>query len=333
LFFAAVTLAAWYGGKGPALLAIVLSSFIVDFVLLTPRFSVLASVADLVRFAVFAGVAYLICYLQENYRQISVQLREANDALESRVTQRTVELANANLALRREVEERQQAEASLRKTEHELRNALAEVESSLNDKAVLLRELHHRVKNSLQVITSLLSLQASRVKNPDVRGLFRDCQYRVRAIALVHQRLSSSARLVSIDLGVYFQQLVNDLHRSYYIGTGEIRSLVVADPVMMSLDHLVPCALIVNELTCNSFKYAFLDRPSGQVRVELHRIDDHFHLTVADDGVGIDAAAALERTDGIGLQIVRSLVDQLSGKLVWGSGRGTSATIVFPESP
>ncbi|MEX2188283.1 MAG: histidine kinase dimerization/phosphoacceptor domain -containing protein [Pirellulales bacterium] len=331
LFFAAVTLAAWFGGKGPAVLAIVLSSVIVDFFLVTPRFSVLASVADVVRLAVFVGVALSICYLQENYRRASVLLHDANDELESRVAERTADLADANRSLRHEIEEREQAELALRESEKHLRLALGEVESSLNDKEVLLRELHHRVKNNLQVITSLLSLQASRAQNPAVKNMFTECRQRVRAIALVHQRLSSSARLANIDLAAYFHQLVGELHRSYYIGGGDIRPTVVAEPMTMSIDQLVPCALIVNELACNCFKYAFGDRAAGEVRIEIHRHDDRIHLTVADDGVGIDPDA-LQRNNGVGLQIVHSLVDQLSGELTWENGRGTSATIEFPES-
>jgi two-component sensor histidine kinase len=202
---------------------------------------------------------------------------------------------------------------------------------ALNEKEILFRELDHRVKNNLQIISSLLSLQGGQLRDPSSRELFKECQHRVRAIALVHQRLCGGTNLANIDLGAYFRQLVQELLRSYYSGQGKITPNVVVDQTVISIEHLIPCALIVNELVCNAFKYAFPAGKSGEVRVEVRRNDGLVSLTVADDGVGFSPGEAQGRS-GVGLQIVQSLVEQLSGRLQWTNGHGTSATITFPQT-
>src|SRR5262249_48919891 len=152
---------------------------------------------------------------------------------------------------------------------------------------------------------------------------------RVRAIALVHQRLCGAASLANIDLATYFQQLVQELFRSYFVGTGKVTPRVFVEETAMNIDRLVPCALIVNELVCNAFKYAFPNGASGEVLVELHRLRDHINLKVADDGVGFSPHST-STNSGAGLQIVQALVEQLSGQIQWSNGRGAAATITFP---
>jgi two-component sensor histidine kinase len=320
LFFAAIVVAACLGGKGPAAVAIVLSTITVDFFLIAPKFSLLSDLADIVRLFTLAAVAFVVCYLQENYHRAAARLREANEVLEARVAQRTADLAAANASLTGEVQVRLEAEAALKESETNLRLALDTTETSLREKEILNRELNHRVKNNLQVVTSLLSLQATRIDDPRCRELFKECQQRVRAIALVHTRLCASSNLASIDLAVYFRQLVQELLRSYR---------VEVDETPLSIDRLIPCALIVNELVCNAFKYAFPAGQSGEVRVEVHRAGDNIQLTVADDGVGFRPLEPSRR--GVGLQIVQALVDQLAGRLEWTNGRGSAATITFPQ--
>jgi two-component sensor histidine kinase len=214
-------------------------------------------------------------------------------------------------------------------SEGKLRRALDSAEFSLQEKVVLNRELNHRVKNNLQIINSLLSIQASRLKDSGNREILKECQHRVRAIALVHQRLCGGTNLAQIDLAAYFRQLVQELFRSYFVGTGKVTPRIVVDETAMNIDRLVPCALIVNELVCNAFKYAFPEGQSGEVRVEVHRDQSNVCLTVADDGIGFSPTDSTRR-DRVGLQIVQALVEQLSGKIQWENGRGTSATIIFP---
>jgi two-component sensor histidine kinase len=329
LYFAAIVATAWLGGRGPAILATILSTLAVDFFIIPPIFSILIDLSDVIRFAIFAFVAMLICSLQEGYQRAAIRLREANSVLEARVRERTAELATANKSLLREIQEKRSAAAALIESESKLRLALGHTEMSLKDKEILIRELNHRVKNNLQIITSLLSLQRSRLEDPASRELFKECQNRVRAIALVHQRLCGAANLANIDLAAYFQQLVQELHSSYCGGNGTISPRVEVDEMSLNIDHLIPCALIVNELVCNAFKYAFPQGQSGQVCVDVHRKQGQVSLTVADDGIGFSPCDPLERK-GVGLQIVQALVDQLSGKIEWANGRGTSATVSFP---
>ncbi len=329
LYFAAIAVTAWKFGRGPAILATIISTLAVDYFIIPPIFSILFDIADVTRFFIFAFVALLICYLQDQYRVIANRVREANDVLESRVRERTAALATANQSLMIEVRERQATEAALLESEGKLRRALDSAEFSLQEKVVLNRELNHRVKNNLQIINSLLSIQASRLKDSGNREILKECQHRVRAIALVHQRLCGGTNLAQIDLAAYFRQLVQELFRSYFVGTGKVTPRIAVDETAMNIDRLVPCALIVNELVCNAFKYAFPEGQSGEVRVEVHRDQNNVCLTVADDGIGFSPTDSTRR-DRVGLQIVQALVEQLSGKIQWENGRGTSATIIFP---
>jgi two-component sensor histidine kinase len=322
LYFAAIVLTAWLGGKGPAILASILSTFAVDFFIIPPVFSFLLDVGDFIRFGVFLLVGLLICILQDRYQQAAKNLRQANDILEERVRERTAELAAANQGLQLEISEREAAEAALLQSEANLRKALGE-------KEVLFRELDHRVKNNLQVISSLLSLQGTQLRDPRSRELFKECQNRVRAIALAHQRLRASSDMSSIDLDTYFRQLVQELFHTYQGGQGNITSRVVIDRIALGMDQLVPCALIVNELVSNALKYAFPLGQSGDVRVELHPHGELVDLIVSDNGIGFSPDRSPARP-GVGLQIVQALAEQLAARIHWNNGHGTSATITFP---
>jgi two-component sensor histidine kinase len=213
----------------------------------------------------------------------------------------------------------------------ELRGAVGITEAALKEKEVLLRELQHRVKNNLQIITSLLSLQRGKLQDQTSRELFKECQQRVCAIALVHERLYRTPNVARLDVEVYFRELVQNLLRCYGVNSESVTSRIAADEVRLRIDHLIPCALIVNELVCNALKHAFPDGRSGEVSVELRKRDGHVTLRVTDDGVGFSPPGAPTGSCG-GQQIVSALVDQLSGKLEWADGRGTSATVTFPET-
>jgi two-component sensor histidine kinase len=329
LFLAVVVATAWYGGRGPAIVAIILSALSVDYFLVAPIHSVLTSIADVMRLIEYTLVAAFILHLQSRYQQIAARLREANDILETRVAERTADLATTNQSLQREVRERQEAEAALRKSEASLRQAFDATATSLREKEILLRELNHRVKNNLQIISSLLSLQKARISERGCQELFAECQHRVRAIALAHQRLCGGPSLASIDLAVYFDQLARELSRSYCVGPGHVTPKVVVEDTVLGVDQLVPTALIVNELVCNAFKYAFPEGRSGEVHVEVQRQHGNVRVSVSDDGIGF-SPEDLPSRDSVGLQIVQALVDQLHGKLSWSNGHGTCATVTFP---
>jgi two-component sensor histidine kinase len=328
-FFAAIVFVAWFGGRGPALITVLVSILSVDYFIVSPRLSALSNVADVVRFLAFAGVAYLICFLQDRNQHIAALLREANDDLELRVQRRTAELAVANWSLHKEIEERRRVEDALRVSECNLRGTLERVAVSLKEKDVLLRELHHRVKNNLQIISSLFSMQAKKIQDPAAKALFKECQDRVRTIALVHEKLFKVGDLSHIDLANYYRDLVNNLFRSFGRNPAVIVPAIHVDCTALDIDRLIPCALIVNELVSNSLKYAFPEDRSGKNRVDLRRPNDHVTLTVADDGVGASSSPARTAT-GDGLQIVQALVDQLAGKLEITNGQGMTYRVTFP---
>jgi two-component sensor histidine kinase len=267
---------------------------------------------------------------QENFKRIAAELRQANDIFEARVQQRTAELAEANESLSAEIEERRRAEAVLKESEAKLRVSVGTTEAALKEKEILLRELHHRVKNNLQVITSLLSLQCGKLHDQTSRELFKECQQRIYAIALVHEKLYRAPSLGDLDLASYFRDLVQNLLRCYCVKSADVKPRIIVEEASVGIDHLIPCGLIVNELVCNALKYAFPQGRSGEVCVELRRIGGYVSLRVADDGVGGLPSGVLS-VNGVGQQIVKALVDQLSGKLEWANGRGTSATVTFPE--
>lgn len=328
LFTTAIVVTAWRGGRGPAILATVLSALALDYFFLPPVGSVLSSVMEVVCVLVFILVAGVICRLQDQYQRAAAELHLANEGLEVRVSERTAELTAANASLKAEIDEREKAETALKESDRRLRVAVDATSAALKEKVVLFRELQHRVKNNLQVINSLLILQESKVDSGPVRDMFKDCQNRVRAIAEVHDRLFRTPNLAEFDLAAYLGGLVRNLLRGYS-AAGAVSPVIVVEDTTLGADQLIPCALIVNELVCNTLKYAFPDGRPGEVRVEVRHREGRVHLTVADNGVGLSAAPP--GGAGVGRQIVQALVEQLSGTITWANGRGTSATVTFPE--
>lgn len=330
LFFPAVVVASHWGRLGPTLTVIILSSMIVNYFFFASEFSLLGSLADVVRFAAFAIVGGSVHYLGNQLRSIAARLDQENIALDIRVQEKTAELVTSNEMLVQEVNVRRNTELALRNTEADLRVALDKVGQSLKEKEILLRELQHRVKNNLQVISSLLSLQKHRIQDPSFQQLFLECQQRVRVIALVHERLCSSPNVTSFGASDYFNQLVHELFESHFVGTWTVQPQVVVSETVISVDRLIPCALIVNELVCNSLKYAFPNGRPGEVRVDLHRNDGKINLIVADNGIGYSPRAN-SGEHLYGLQIVEALVEQLCGTLDWAIDSGTRVTVTFPE--
>jgi PAS domain S-box-containing protein len=200
---------------------------------------------------------------------------------------------------------------------------------SLQDKEVLLREIHHRVKNNLQVIASLLDLQAA-ITYPEARAAFAEGRQRVYSMALVHELLYQSRDLASIELDEYLRRLVTTVAKSYR-PAGNIQLITRAPGVQLDIDTAVPCGLIVNELVSNALKHAFPGGRSGHIEVSLERdADDRFVLTVSDDGVGMPPEVELESTRTLGLRIVAALTHQLHGDIVIVRDHGTRFRIAFP---
>jgi two-component system, sensor histidine kinase PdtaS len=196
------------------------------------------------------------------------------------------------------------------------RAAEAAARASVREKEALVQEIHHRVKNNLQVISSLLKLQSQHIVDPQAREMFAESQHRIRSMALVHEKLYQSSDLARVNIRDYVASLAVLLLRSFGVDSQRIRFAVTGDDVYLGIDAAVPCGLIVNELLSNCFKHAFPDGRAGSVEV---RVDggDHgrFTVSVEDDGAGLPPHVDLVRADTLGLQLVRTLADQLHGEI------------------
>lgn len=206
-----------------------------------------------------------------------------------------------------------------------------EIKLSLREKEVLLKEIHHRVKNNLQIISSLLNLQSAQIKDPDTYVMFRESQARVRSMALIHEKLYQSKDLAHIDFDGYVRDLMVYLFRSYAANPDQIRTHIEPHGMYLGIDTAIPCGLIISELVTNTIKYAFPGGRRGELHVGVGPEDDgHLALRVSDTGIGLPPDLDWRETDSLGLQLVSTLAAQLHGVIqVDGSG-GTSFKITFP---
>ena len=197
--------------------------------------------------------------------------------------------------------------------------------------AVLLKEIHHRVKNNLQVISSLLALQAGATSDVKTRALLAESRDRVRSMALIHEKLYQTADERGISFAGYVRDLATHLRRSYAGNSETVVMGIDMEDVSLNIDVSVPCGLIINELLSNSLKYAFPDGRRGTIGVNLRRNEGGVvTLTISDDGVGMPHDLDFRNPSTLGLRIVNILVEQIKGTLALNPGSGTSFTIVFP---
>ncbi len=209
------------------------------------------------------------------------------------------------------------------------------IQQSLSEKEVLLREIHHRVKNNLQMIQSLLSLQAAKL-GPDFKASLTDSNSRIKSMALVHETLYRSEDIANLDLDSYFRQMVKHLHRIYLRNEKIIESKFHIEPVTLDMDTSIACGLILNELVTNAFKYAY-EKPNGGgvLEIRLRLIDSQqAELSVSDDGIGLPDDVEIDKAQSLGLKIVSMLAeDQLQGRIIIDRHNGTRFRIRFPFEP
>jgi PAS domain S-box-containing protein len=206
-------------------------------------------------------------------------------------------------------------------------------QASLQEKEALLKEIHHRVKNNLQIVYSLLRLQQRRTLDSQAAEILLDSQNRIKSIALVHEKLYRSDNLAEIDFAQYISSLAASLLSSYRTSSAHIALTTNIDPISLDIDRAIPCGLILNELISNSLKYAFPENCAGQIQVELRAAsEDLVQLTVSDNGVGIPAQFDLSQTESLGLQLVQDFVNQLEGTVKIERQQGTIVEISFPCS-
>lgn len=260
-------------------------------------------------------VAGQVSTVMENIRQ-SEELQQTYNILEERVKGRTLELLKSNALLREEIEKRIRAEIEIKK--------------SLQEKEVLLKEVQHRVKNNLQVISSMLDLQTDYVKDSGVLKLFVEAQKRVKSMALVHERMYQSEVLTDLDFTQYIENLGNYIFKIYGVNTKRISMKIDINEANIDFNRAIQLGLIVNELISNSLKHAFPDDLEGQVNVRLDSEDEYFILTTSDNGVGLPKKFRLRQTKSLGLQLVQALTNQLKGSIKIDRRKGTRFRIKFP---
>ena len=244
------------------------------------------------------------------YRWRISQLTAQQKKLEEAVDQRTHALTQAKEQIEFQTEE--------------LRN-------SLKEKEVLLREVHHRVKNNLQVITSLLNLQSFRVQEKETKALFQECRDRVNSMAMIHERLYQADDLTEIDLEKYLENISIELARSYNADRRKIQLNVNVESVKLGLDQAIPSGLIVNELVSNALKHAFPDRESGRIDISFAKKEASYTLSVADNGAGLPESFDMTQSSSLGMKLVYALTQKLKGTLTVDQQSNTCIRIAFPQ--
>lgn len=211
--------------------------------------------------------------------------------------------------------------------------------SSLREKEMLLAEIHHRVKNNLSVISSLLNLQLNTVTNEYTRQILLESRNRVASMALIHQKLYRQDNAEEVDFDTYINELVTEIRNSYPFATPmQIQVNVTAHPIPLNLTTAIPCGLILNELLSNCYKHAFNEKSRGEINISFTASEQDqtlYELTVADNGSGLPVDFNPAELNSLGITIVESLTQQIDGKLVWFSepGKGSSFKIQFHQTP
>ncbi|MEN6554760.1 MAG: histidine kinase dimerization/phosphoacceptor domain -containing protein [Methanobacterium sp.] len=215
-------------------------------------------------------------------------------------------------------------EASRRKKAEE------DLKASLKEKEILMKEIHHRAKNNLTIISSLLNLQSRHINDKEALGVFRESQNRARSMALIHEKLYRSDDLRKIDFGEYIRSLTIELFNSYRASQGIELNMDISN-IDLDINTAVPLALIVNEIVTNSLKYAFPDKKTGNVSVRFAKNADEMQLIVEDNGIGFPGDLDFRNTNSLGMQLVTSLTDQIKGSIKLERDEGTKFIIDFKE--
>ena len=242
------------------------------------------------------------------------------------------------VAVQADISDLKRAEAAARAS-LQIKADLVAKEASLREKEVLLQEIHHRVKNNLQIVDGLLQMQSRRTDNPQAAAILRESQHRIKSIALVHEKLYRSDDLARIDFSEYIRSLVASLFASYQLGSTSVTPRFKVEALTLEIDLAIPCGLIINELVSNALKYAFPDEAlpcnetvhNGEIQIEFSAHDETWlTLSVSDNGIGMPEHIDLTKTPSLGLKLVRSLATQLEGTVAIKREQGTLIKVTFP---
>jgi PAS domain S-box-containing protein len=213
-----------------------------------------------------------------------------------------------------------------------IKNTEEKYKSSLHEKELILRELHHRVKNNMQIISSLLSLQAKSLKDERDLEIFKSSQSRVKSMALIHEKLYDSPDFSHINLADYIQSLVEELYDTYNIRADKIHLKINIHDIKLNMETSIPLGLLINEIVSNSLKYAFPENENFEnpkLVIELKKEKNDYILMIMDNGIGIHDKLDLEKSESLGMQLINSLTEQVDGKLKLDTSHGTKFTIKF----
>ncbi len=199
----------------------------------------------------------------------------------------------------------------------EIMHSQEKILNSLKEKELLIKEIHHRVKNNLQVISSIFYLQSEKVTDPSIHEIMEECKNRVNSMALIHENFYQSDDLVNIDFKEYLENLVSNLQMSHGNGNDHLININLnIDSILLNIDVAIPCGLLVNELVSNAFKHAFPNNRKGKIYIDMHRVsEEEMILKVKDDGVGLPEDFDLEKTETLGMEIINTLINQFEGEL------------------
>jgi two-component sensor histidine kinase len=210
------------------------------------------------------------------------------------------------------------------------KHADKKLQASLKEKEVLLQEIHHRVKNNMQIISSLLNLQSSKVQDEDVVGMFQESRDRIRAMALIHEKLYQSKDLAQVNLGQYIESLYLHLYHMYRVDSSTVRLVKHIEEVFLDINTAIPIGLVINELVSNALKHAFPNGSQGEIRLELSRDKGgRYRLIIKDNGAGLPAGVDIKNPDTLGMQLVHDLVAQIGGEIDIDISEGTAFLVTF----
>jgi two-component sensor histidine kinase len=253
-------------------------------------------------------------FFTEQFNEMLTQIQNQNFAIQDA----SRELEDRARQLQKELIQRKQAEKKIK--------------ASLEEKEILLKEIHHRVKNNLQVISSLLYLQSKKAKSKKTLEMFKESQNRIKAMALIHEKLYQSEDIIHIDFADYISSLTSYLIKSYRVNVNswDISIDKEIGNVEINIDKAIPCGLIINELISNSLKHAFPDARKGEIKIQINSINnDQVFIDVKDNGIGMPYDIDIKNVDTLGLRLVNTLIEQLDGILEINRNGGTEYKIIF----
>ncbi len=215
---------------------------------------------------------------------------------------------------------------------NKITNMNMELQKSLDEKEILLKEVHHRVKNNMEIISSLLSMQLRRAKDSEVKYILKQSKSRIGTMALVHEFLYLGENLAHINLNNYIKKLIDDIRELYISHNTKLDVDLNIDPLIFSTNRCIQLGMLIHELSVNAFKYAFNEKKNNLLCIHIKTFDKNIHIKIRDNGKGLQNINSLYKSDSIGMQLIHSIVeDQLDGTIEFRNNRGLECNIIFPN--